>query len=142
MSDEVVSLKIDQSLVQKTLEKKIQAEVLASIGDPAKIVSEVVAHALRIKVNADGKHENYDSYNKYDLIEWLSQKAIQKHAMVAVQEVIDSHGSLIKEAIIKEMKRPQRIKSLAEVLANHVEESLKHSWHLTCNFQVQPDKDE
>lgn len=134
MSDDIVSLKIDQNLVKSALEKKIQAEVVASLGNPEVLIAEVVKLALRQKVNAQGKAES-SYYDKFDLIEVLCSQAISKAAQEAVSGWVNENKEKIKSAVLKEMKKPQRVQAIALAFANAAEKSIEQAFKVDVKIE-------
>ena len=137
MATDMVSLQINEDMVKPILEKQIQAAIMANIGDPSLLIEKVVARALSVKVDDEGKVNSYSSYNKYDYIESLTAIEIRKAAKEALGEWLKENMALVKEMVIKEMNKPNRQRSIANAFANAVEESLSCNWNFKCDIQFQ-----
>jgi hypothetical protein len=135
METNMVSLKIDETMVSKVLEKQIQAAIVAQLGNQEQLIERAVSVALSKKVNSDGKVDQYSSYNTHDFLEVLAAKSIREAATEALKEWIHENQVKIKNAVLKELNTPTRQRSIATSYANAIEESLKCNWNMTCNIQ-------
>lgn len=136
MENEPVSLKIDNNLVKGILEKRLEAEIVTALGDPTELIGNVVRAALRQKVDSEGNKSRYSSDNSHDFIEIMCRRTIQQMAKDSFLEWLNHNKSLIKKAVLAELKKPQRQKSLALAFANAVETSLDAKWNFTCQIQL------
>ena len=87
MSDNsMVSLKVDEQMVSKILEKQIQAAIVAQLGNQDKLIEKAVGVALSEKVSDNGTVSKYSSDNKYDFLEVLATKSVREAATEALKE--------------------------------------------------------
>jgi formaldehyde-activating enzyme involved in methanogenesis len=135
MENNMVSLKIDETMVSRVLEKQIQAAIVAQLGNQDKLIEKAVSVALAQKVNSDGKVDNYNSYNTHDFLEVLASKSVRAAATEALKEWLNENQVKIKNALLKELSTPNRQRSIATAYADAIEESLKCNWNMTCNIQ-------
>jgi hypothetical protein len=142
MGNEPVSLKIDQGLVRGVLTKRIETEIITALGDPAELIGKVVETALREKVDLHGNKTKYSSDNKYDFIEILCKNAIHQMAKDTFQEWLETNKKAVKQAVLKELQRPSRQKTLAIAFMNAVEQSLSAKWNFTCNVDFKKRSDD
>jgi hypothetical protein len=142
MAEGMVNLEINDDLVKPILEKKISAAITASLGDPELVIGKLVELALKQKVNEEGEIGSDKYYNKYDFIEALTGKAIRKATQAALEEWLTTNTEKVKAAVMKELKKPTRQRSIATAFADTVEKSLKCSWLMKCNIDFQRDEDE
>lgn len=140
MGNDIVSLNIDGEIISSALEKKIQAEIVSSLGRPEELIERVVQSALREKVAWDGKKSKYSSDNKFDFIEILSKQVIFQMAKTAVEEFVTDNKELIKNAVAKEMRKPKRINSIAEAFLLAIEESIDMRMMINCSVNFERPK--
>lgn len=135
MEGEVVSLKVDPSLVTSILEKRIQAAIVAQLGDEDELIGHAVKLALSEKVDRHGSSTcSYSSDRKYDYLEILATNSIQKAAKEALNEWLAENSKKIRAAVLKELDSPERQKSIAKSYADAIETSLNASWNMSCNI--------
>ena len=131
---EMVSLELNQDMVKSVLDKQIQAAIVSQLGSQDDLIAKAVSMALNNKVDRHGNKSRYDSDNKYDFLEQLANNQIQKAATDGVGEWLKDNSSKIKDAVLKEMKKPNRQRSMATSFANAIEESIQCSWNMQCNI--------
>lgn len=134
MDNNIVSLKVDQALVSSVLQKQIQAAIVAQLGNEQAIIEKAVAVALSQKVNQEGRVDQYNSYNTYDFLEVLASKSIKEAATLALREWLETNKELVKNAVMSELKKPARQRSIAVAYADAIEKSLTCNWNMSCNI--------
>ena len=135
MSGEVVSLKVDPTLVTSILEKRIQAAIVEQLGNEEELIGHAVKLALSEKVDRNGNANcRYDSDKKHDFLEILATNSIQKAAKTALNDWLAENSKLIREAVLKEMDSPERQKSIAKAYADAIESSMTNQWNMSCNI--------
>lgn len=134
MSDEMVSLKVDQTMVESVLQKQIQAAIVSQLGNQEQLIGNLVNLAMTKKVDAKGNTDSRDYYNKYEFLEVLTTTSIQTAAKEALKEWLADNATLIKAAVLEELKKPDRQRSIATAYADAIEHSLKCSWGMSCNI--------
>jgi len=140
MVEGVVSLNVDKELVSKVLERQIQAAIVANLGNPEALIEKAVHIALSKKVNSEGREDQYSSYNTHDFLEVLAAKNIRESATSALKEWLEKNNEKVKAAVMRELERPERKKSIAKAYADEIERSLKCNWNMSCNisFKQEP----
>jgi hypothetical protein len=133
-NNDIVSLKVDKELVSKVLNKQIQAAIVAQLGNERQLIEQAVRIALSEKVNSDGRKDQYSSYNTHDFLEVLASKSIREAANAALREWLDANSELVKKAVLAELKKPNRQRSIAAAYADAIENSLKCNWNMSCNI--------
>jgi len=141
MANEMMSLQINEDMVKPILEKQIQAAVIANIGNPEKLIEKVVAGALSQKVNREGNVDRYSSDNKYDYLEILTTQAIRTAAKEALKQWLADNQELLKAAVIKELNKPARLKTIVGAFADAAEKSFKSDWRFDCGVTFRPQDD-
>ncbi len=129
----MVSMKVDDSVVEAVVAKQIQAGIVMQLGNQEDLIAKAVTGALKVKVNSSGIVDKSGYYNDYDFLETLTTKAIHAAARDAFQTWLESNAEKVKAAVIKELKKPSRQRSIAVAFANAVEDSLKCDWRMNCD---------
>jgi hypothetical protein len=124
MSANMINLGMHEDVVKPILEKQIQAAIHAIIGNPEELIQKVVSAALSQKVDSDGRVSRYSGDKKYGYLDVLTRKSIQKVAEEALRDWLEENAQLVKEAVIKELNKPARQRSIAIAFAGAVESSL------------------
>jgi len=137
--NDLVSMKIDDGIVRSVLEKQIQAAIAANLGSQEGLIAKAVTIALRDKVSSNGTKSKYDSDNKFDYLEVISNRAIQAAAKEALCDWLANNSKKIRNAVLTEIKKPARQKSLAKAFADAVETSIKTNWRtdVSISFDTQ-----
>jgi len=140
MENDIVSLKVDKELVSKVLNKQIQAAIVAQLGNESELISKAVHVALSEKVGYDGKKSTYSSDNTHDFLEVLAAQSIREAAKLALKEWLDANMEIVKKAVLSELKKPNRQRSIANSYADAIETALKCNWNMTCNIEFKEKK--
>lgn len=135
MENEMVSLKVDETMVSSILAKQIQAAIVQQLGSQDELIAQAVKVALSQKVNHEGKVGDYSSYNKYDFLEVLASKSIREAAKAALQEWLAENSKKIRKAVLEELKTPSRQRSIATAYADAIEYSLTNKFNMSCNIE-------
>lgn len=130
MSDSTVSVKVGEDLVAPIVEKKIQAAIMAALGEPEKLVEAMVSRVLHDKVDSTGKKSRYSSDNEHDLVEVLCRQALQDAVRKAMTQWIEENKLVLLDAIKKHIKT--RPASIAKMFMDGIAESMQSKW----TFQV------
>ena len=137
MEQELASLKINDSIIKPIIEKQIQAAVVQNLGDHEELIGKMVSLALHTKVNRKG-YVDESSYNNYfDFLEIITSNAIRDAARNALTEWLAENSNKIKAALLVELAKPTRQKTMAKAFADAVEDSITSKWHMDCtvNFK-------
>lgn len=135
MDNEVVSLKVDPSLVTSILEKRIQSAIVSQLGNEEELIGHAVKLALSAKVDYKGDPNcRYESDKKYDFLEVLTTTSIQTAAKEALNEWLAENKKKIRAVVLKELNSPERQDSIAKAYADAIESSLTTSWNMKCDI--------
>lgn len=135
MEHEVVSLKVDPTLVTSVLQKQIQAAIVSQLGNEDELIGHAVKLALSAKVDYKGDPNcRYESDKKFDFLDVLATNSIQKAAKEALNEWLEINSKKIRAAVLTEMDSPERQKSIAKAYADAIESSLTTSWNMKCDI--------
>ena len=142
MENDMVSLKIDQTMVSSVLEKQIQSAIVQQLGNQDDLIAQAVKVALSQKVDRNGDANcRYESDRKFDFLEVLATKSIHEAAKVALNEWLAENSSKIREAVLKELDTPGRQRSIAVAYADAIENSLTTKWNMDCNIEFKERKE-
>jgi len=136
-----VDIKIDQSIIKPIMEKQIAAAIIQNLGKEAELIEKMVGIVLSQKVDSEGKPPRYPSDGKYDYLEFMVKKGIQDAAQEAFREWLKESTDKIKQAVVAELKKPARQRTMANAFVDAIEKSLKCSWNMTCNVSFVQDRD-
>jgi len=141
MTEEMASLKINNDIITPIIEKQIQAAIVANLGNHEELISKMVSLALHSKVNSKGGIDQYSSYNTYDFLDVLTSNTIQEAARTALTEWLNKNSKKIRDALLTELAKPTRQKSMAKAFADAVESSITSKWHMNCTVNFKEDRD-
>ena len=136
-----VDIKVDQSIIQPIMEKQICAAIVQNLGNETALIEKMVSLALHVQVDYNGNKPKYSSDGKYDFLEWMVKNGIQDAAQKAFRDWLKENTEKVRQAVITEMQKPSRQKSMAKAFADAVEKSIKYSWNMTCNVDFKRDND-
>ena len=142
MEKGMASFKIDHEIIKPILEKQISAAIVQNLGDSGELLAKIISVALHQKVNADGYYDKSSYRNEYDFLEVTTNKAVQKAAKDALKEWLEKNTKKIRGALMDELAKPSRQKTMAKAFADAVEHSITSNWHMNCtvNFEKQKEK--
>lgn len=131
--ESMVSLEVSEDMIKALIEKRISAAIVGALGDSTKVLESAVTLALRQKVSNNGSISRYSSDNKFEFVEVMAGEAIRKAAKKAMQDWLTQNSEKVRDAVIKEMKKPKRVNSIAQAFANSVEQSIKTGFRVNCD---------
>ena len=136
MSD-VVSINVGDDVVKPIIEKQIQADIIAKLGNTDKFIEQVVSLALSKKVDDKGNVSTSSYENRNDLIEVLSRNAIAACAKEIINEWLSENKNKIKDALVKELNSPRRKKAITAAFLTAIERSFETRWTHTCYIKFE-----
>jgi len=128
MSDkETVNVEISEGLIKPIIESKIQAAIVAEMSkNPEHLIDSLVAKALDMKVDKDGKISSYSSSIPY--LEYLTHTVIRTEAKRALNEMLEENRDKIKDAVKKKMSQGGVAATMAKAMIDGMTKSLE------CNY--------
>lgn len=135
---EVVTLKVDESLIKPVIQKQIEAAIIANIGDPTGLIEKIVKAMLAMKTDENGNVNKDSYYNKYDMIETLCKTKIQQYAKEAMNEWFEQHKPKIKQSIEKELNKRQN--KIVQAFISAATDSVNSVWNFHCNINLTKNK--
>lgn len=112
-----MKFEVGEELVKPIIRDQVAAAIAAQLGDPAKLMQELVGKALNQKVNAHGKVGNYSSDNKYPFLEALAANAIRQAAREAFEEIVKQEQPRIRAAVESHLRKQPKKTAAAIVSA-------------------------
>jgi len=141
MNNPLVSMSVDEGTVRSVLEKQIQAAIVANLGAEEDLIAKAVTMALSMKVTEDGGVSRYSSDNKYDFLEVVTSTAIREAAKKALDQWCKDNAEKVHAAVLKEMRKPSRVNSIAKAFADAAEQSVRAYWTPKVTVAFTPPKD-
>ena len=136
-----VDIKIDQAIIRPIMEKQIAAAIIQNLGNESELIEKMVSNVLSQKVTYEGNIPKYASDGKYDYMEFMVKRGIQDAAQTAFKEWIKESADKIKQAVVAELKKPARQRTMANAFIDAIEKSLKCNWNMTCNVSFIQDRE-
>lgn len=131
-----VSMNIDQSVVNSIVAAEVQAAVAKALTGHEQMVSAIVAQALTMKVDSEGKISKYDSYNTRTYLEYFVNQAIQEAAKEAFQEYMVEIKPKIKAELVKQIRKQTSAESLAGVILEGLGQSVASKWRVGVELRL------
>ena len=139
MENNTVSLNVDEQAIKPIVQKAIQSAIAVNLGKQEDLIEYMVALDLRQKVDRNGSIGKYSSDNKYDFLEAVTNRAIREAAKEAIAEWLSTRQEQVKQAMLKELNKPSRQKSIVKAFADAAERSFKCDWNFHCKIDFKKD---
>lgn len=123
MSESQATVNIPRDVLEPIVRQQVAAGIIAAMGDPTEIVTELVSQSFNRKVDSVGKVSQYSCDNKYSMIEVVCRKAIDKVVQECIQEFVEVQRKAIKENVEKALAR--RNSAVARALVDGLVEYAK-----------------
>ena len=133
MDKDMVSLKINDDMIKGIVSKQMQQAIVKELGNAEEYMEALIATALHQQVTSNGDISNYARDNKYDYLDVLLKKEIQKAAKNALEEYIKENTELLKEAMKKELTKTASKNMLVNTFIEGATKAFKSSWGFNCN---------
>lgn len=140
MSD--VQISVSQDLVKPVIEAKIKAAILQALkGDDSDVISEIVGKIINMRVNEKGTISNYDSENKYSLVEQMMQCSIRECAREALKQMVEESKPKIIKELHSQLKKSGN--KVVKAFVSGMFDCMKSDWQfgVKVNFQTIKDDD-
>lgn len=135
MSDNM-QFPIPNSVLEPYIKQAVSTAIAASLGDGAKLVELAVQQALGQKVNAQGKIDQYSSYNTHQLVEVVASEKIREVARQTIHEMAEGMRPAIKDAVEKQIKSKHN--AIAKCLVDGLIQSLTSKWSVNVSIAPPP----
>jgi len=125
---DTVDIKVSPDLISGIVETKIQTAITEALSEEKNIVEQVVAAALKCKVDSKGQRSNYSGDNRYQYIEWLCKTIIQKAAKEAVKRWAISQQAVLEKEFLQQLQTKKTSKLLVRACVDGLTEAVKYDW--------------
>ncbi|MCK5602711.1 hypothetical protein KAR91_12600 [Candidatus Pacearchaeota archaeon] len=132
MSGEMVSVNLNEDAVKGVLKQQVAAAIVKNLGNTEELISKVIEMALSQKVDAQGKVDNYTSYNKYTFIEVVAKKAVREATDEAIKEWVQGQKESIKLGVIAELSKKANSSKIIEAFITGAIRTIS-SWNFECS---------
>lgn len=129
---EQASVNIPKDLLEPIIRQHVAAGVVAAIGDPAELIRQIVDRSLKVKVDSEGKVNDYSHYNTHDFIDAIAGKTIREATKAAVIEYVNEQRPAIQAAVKAHLTR--KTSAVAKALVDGLIESTSQRWDMKCEF--------
>lgn len=129
-----MKFEVDEKMVEPIIRDQIAAAVVSQLGNTDELVSRMVHLALSVKVNSDGKKDQYSHYNKFDFVEAVAGKAIREAATSAIQQIVEEQKPLIQSAIEDELRRAP--KKTAKAILSAFLDGMQRDYRIKADFTI------
>jgi hypothetical protein len=136
MATETATMQLPMDLIKPAIEAKVNAAVIEALGSMDHLIIRVVEQIMTQKVNHEGKHESYDSYNKVPWLTWAVEDATKTAIKKAIQEHISTNSDKIKAAIDTEMRKSKSplVQSLVTAMAEGIAKATAEEYRIKVIF--------
>jgi hypothetical protein len=128
-----IALTISQDVVKPIVDAKIQAAIVAALGDGTDLIRAAVAKALEVRVDRDGNISRYDSDNKYPYMEAVCERLIRESTGKALAAWVEENKPKIEAELKKVLSKSgnKLAAALAAGLLESVKSDVKHTVNIT-----------
>jgi hypothetical protein len=137
MSD-TVAVTVGSDLVKPIVEAKIQAAIVAALGQSDRLINDAVNLVLHRKVDSQGQYTTSD-YRSTPYIEWLCTSVLQCAVKAAVEKWVAANTERIEAALAKEMK--MNANTFAKAFTKGFAEGMAGTWRTQFNVSFSNPKD-
>jgi F0F1-type ATP synthase membrane subunit b/b' len=133
---EAATIKIDNSLIEGIIKAEVVAAIGKALGSRDEMIQSVVAGALAIKVNGEGKPDSYAYRNSKTYLEWFVEKTIRESAGEAIQEYMNEIKPKMRAELVRQLKKSQSIDSIASALVLGLERSIESEYYMNVSVNL------
>ena len=133
MEQNMMSLKISEDMIKGIVSQQIQQAIVRELGNAEEYMQALIAVALHQKVTSTGTVSNYSSDNKFDYLDILLKKEIQKAADEALKEYIKANTDVLRVALRKELEKTATKDELVKMFVEGASKAFGCSWNFSCN---------
>ncbi len=125
------TLTIPQDVINPIIEAKINEAVIAAMGGSQEILTAAITSILNTKVDDAGKASGYRSDIPW--ITWAVGQSVRKAVSAAIEEAIGKHENLVRECLVKELKKRNSpmVRQLVRAMTDGIIGAANNSYRLT-----------
>lgn len=141
MVNDLMTLNISEEMIKGIVSKQVQQAIVRELGNSEDYMCALVASALHQKVSKEGSVSSYSSDNKFDYLDVLLSKEIQKAANEAIKEYIKENSELLKTSLKKELSKTATKDELVKTFIDGASKCFNSSWNFRCDVAFKPSED-
>ena len=130
-----VNLTIEPKVIEGIVSAQIQAAIVAQFNRTPEMMETLVASVLSRKVDEKGQVSDYQSYNKYSLVDVLCQKAIKAEAEKALEQWIQENRPALTAALHKNLDKQKN--ELVKAFVAAADNALKSQFRVSCDLKLE-----
>ena len=130
-----LDLNIDQDYLAEAVKQTVMMGISESLNGKNEIVSQIVKMVLSTKVDKNGKISNYNSDNKYTLLEFYVRSAIEEITRDELQALVNERKPGITQAIRTELAKKVNYTKFVDSFFAGVESALDNTWVPKINVE-------
>ena len=100
---EASTFQIPKDVIEPIIQAHVSAAVTAALADRSRLMEEAVSQVLNMKVDSQGRPENYSSSIPW--IQWVMKECLKKAVRGAIEAELGKQESQIKAHIVTELQR-------------------------------------
>ncbi len=131
---EQATVNIPKDILEPIVRAQVTAGIIKAFGDPAELIASVVERALSQKVAEDGKVSNYQSENKFTVIEALSRKMINEIAKQMLQDYMQTQRPKIEKALKATLARQHG--KFATAMIEGLTKAIDNKYRFECSLSI------
>ena len=139
---EAATIRVDNSLIESIIRAEVVAAIGKALGSRDEMIQSVVAGALAIKVDAEGRPDRYGYNGSKTYLEWFVTKSIHVAVGEAIQEYMQEIKPKMRAELVKQLKKSQSIDSIAAALVTGLERSVNSTWYMNVKVDLQTPKED
>lgn len=136
-----LDLKVDNAYIESVVKNMVTVGIMQALDEKNGIACSIVTQVLSQKVNNKGIKSNYDSDNKYTLLEYYVNTMIREESTEIIKTVLEEKREEIRTAIKREMSKKSTIDTFYNAFFSSVVDNLTNDWKTTINVNVDKKKE-
>lgn len=136
MAENQATMTLPMDLIKPAIEAKINAAVIEALNGTDRLIERVVCEIMNRRVDSEGKHNSYDSYNKEPWLVWAVQNAVDEAVKKAIADHIAEKTETIKAAMEAEMRKSKSplVQALINGMAEGMAKVATDRYHIGVTF--------
>lgn len=129
-----VLLDIDNDMVQEAVKVGVANAIMDKVGGADKLAYAMVDTILNLKVDSNGRVNQYSGDNKYPWLDMMLRNRIQQFAIDAFEQYLKENEADFKKKCIEQLKKsPNKV---ADALFKTLEGSLQSKWMHSLTIEL------
>jgi len=133
-----VSLTIAPEIVEGVIQSQIQAAIVAQFSKSPDILDRIVRSVIERKVDDKGVVNSYSSYNKYSLLDILTEQTLKGEVEGALKQWVKTHQPEIMKAVTKALDAQKG--AMVKQFVKAANDALTASFYVSAKIEMEPKK--